>query len=116
MAGANVDLTRVADLLAALRDAGVPCSLEAGDLNLPGALVNVQGFGFDVLRGFHIKATVLLVVPDTGPVRSLQALTSLFNLATVALTPDADVTVRTTTLAESPAPLPALEVPVNLYA
>lgn len=97
-----------------LRSAGVSASTDAGDLNLPGALIDVRSISFDLLAGYTLNTTVLLVVPDNGPARALVALSDLYNLVSTVIAPDGDVVVRTTTLAESPGPLPCLEIPCSI--
>lgn len=116
MPSAPLDLlTRVDALAFLLTEAGVPTSTDAAELNLPGALIDVKAASFDTLDGYTLKVSILLVVPDTGPRRSLAALTTLYNLAAQVVSPDGgDVMVRTTTLAETPGPLPCLEIPCTL--
>lgn len=108
MAGYGDALTYVRDQLAG---AGVAAVLDTRDLNLPGAWVEPNTLTPAYLDGgMDASVTVVLVVPDSGPVESLNMLTDLLTLVlegTSLQVPEVEAT-RARLENHSPDPLPAL--------
>lgn len=112
----DVTMAPVDELVDALKAAGVACSMDAAELNLPGAWL-----ALDEVRPFNLKGTLqlrmslYLICPDTDPYRALGILSKLFNLTREALEPDGAVTPQGVVMPSDPTPLPALRVPIYLY-
>lgn len=114
----QLDFQPLIDLVAALRAADVRADLDPAGLNLPAAWVTCEGFQAASLGGGRkLFGVVYLLVADTDAQRSLEALADLYNqVVPNVFTPDGRTNVQGVQLPDSSTVLPALRVPVNLYA
>lgn len=101
------------DLVDTLEAADVEVALDPADLNLPGVWVQVTGVAADRLEGRTITTRLVLVVPDTGALRSLEALLELLDKVDTVVPVDT-ATPLTVALPEGGGPFPGLAVPFDL--
>jgi hypothetical protein len=110
-------LQSVAD---ALTDAGVPASIEPGQVAVPGAWV--QARQVDQLRldgGGNLQASVWLIAPDTGTGPALDTLADLLDVALAVLAVDVGDgevidTGQGVVLPHTATPLPAFRLAVDI--
>lgn len=103
------------DLCAVLEGAGVRASADPATVTPPGAWVTVENINQLTVDGqLQLECVVYLIVGDTDHRRAYDKLAELYNLAATVLVPDGPVVPQGVILADTPTPLPALRVPVNL--
>lgn len=90
-------------------------SANPAEVRAPGVYLRHTGYSLDLLGGYTIRLDLHLVVPDTGYLRSRDALGALLGLVVDVIDPDGDVVPQGLVLPGSPAPLPGLRFPVNLH-
>jgi hypothetical protein len=101
----------LADVLTA---AGVPASLDRSSLQIPGAWITPGTARQLTLSGAgRARVSVLLVVPATGDLEALEALSVLLDKALTVVTPDEDVDTSVL-LPIRNNPLPAFRLAVDL--
>lgn len=115
----DLDFGNLEILATALEDAGVrSVSIDPGDLNLPGVLIQVTGIGQDLLAGCTIKTNLLLLVDDVKPKQTAQQLQDLYNLVVPVVRgyggPTDDSVMGKWVLPGQPTPLPGISVPLDL--
>lgn len=104
------------ELARLLTAAGLPSSVDASDLNLPGGWVTLESFTSRGMGGdIRLTAVVYLIVPDTDPSRAMPQLAAAYNQLRAVMSPDGPVVAQGVILPSAPTePMPALRVPVHL--
>jgi hypothetical protein len=104
------------ELIDALGTAGVQTSMDPSELNLPGAWLALDQVRRAVVGGgLRLDCRLFLISPDTDPLRAVELLGELYDLAATVLSPDGPVLSQGVVMPGDPTPLPALSVPVFLY-
>jgi hypothetical protein len=105
------------DLVAALREAGIPADLDPQNVTPPGVWVQLESVAHSLLSGgLVIRARLYLVVGDAPAGTVLDHLDLLLGSVLEVVTPNADVDTVTAgvLLPDTPAPFPALQLTVDL--
>lgn len=107
--------TALAGLLAVLESAGVPASLNVGQVQPPGAWVTPRTITPERLDGGgQLRTYVYLIVSDTDAAQAVINLGQLLDKALTVIDPDEAVsTAEAVALPDSP-PLPAYRLTVDL--
>lgn len=109
--------------LTGLRDelagAGIPASLNPGEVRTPGAWVTARDIPLDslTLAGHgSLRARIWLVAPDVGALQAWDVLGELLDQALTVIGPDSDIALnQAITLPHTPStPLPAFRLDVDL--
>lgn len=119
MAANSLNFEDLDELVELLKAAGVrSVDTEPARVNLPGVLVDVQGFELEQLAGLTIQTRLLLIAKAVEFRTSTKQLQDLFNQVVPVLQtlggPTGTTTVVAVTLPGSQSPLPALSVPFDL--
>lgn len=102
-------------LLELLKGAEVFSSMDPAKVNLPGGWLALDEVRVHNLRGqLQLRCSLFLISGDKDALRAIGVLTDLYNKARTVLTPDGPVVTQGVVMPESPTPLPALRVPINL--
>jgi hypothetical protein len=109
---------RAVQLRDALSGGGIPTSLEAAQVQLPGAWVTFVSATPETMSGYRLRFHVYLIAPETGSsLATMDTLGELLPKALDVIEPDEDITAMTVTLPTAPAtPMPAMRLVVDELA
>lgn len=101
-----------------LRNAGLNADADPAKVRVPGVWVTLDTVDVNRLTDdvVDLRLLLLLVAPSRDASRSLTSLGDLLATVVSVMPPTDTVTAEAVTLPDSPVPLPALAVPVELQA
>ena len=105
------------DLVAALREAGIVADLDPQNLTPPAVWVQLESIAHSILSGgMVLRCRLYLIVGDAPAGTVLDNLDPLLGSVLDVVTPNADVdtTVAGVLLPDTPTPLPALQLTIDL--
>lgn len=96
-------------------DAGIRATIDPRDVNAPAVWVSPRQIDHDILAGGTVTVDLWLVAPDNGTPRALAVLDEMLSAVLGVVDPDAPTSLaESLKLPDSPAPLPAFRVTVQL--
>lgn len=114
---ADLTMAPFTELLELLETAGVHATMDAGEVNTPGAWLTFDDLRRHTVRGVdQLRCSLYLITGDRDAGRAIAELGPMLNKVRTVLTPDGAVRAVQVVLPHGPTPLPALQVPVFLYA
>lgn len=107
----------LSDVVYALTDEGITATIDPRDLNPPGVLVELESIAHNLLCGsVTTRVRLFCVVPDTGAATALREAAELLTRVLGVVTPNTelDSTYEAVVLPDSPTPLPAILLRVDV--